>query len=71
MKIVTAAWVIVRLLALVVLSWLLVGLASPTPDPLVVGLGWLLVIGLVLAMPPSRRVVSRWISNGQLRRTAR
>lgn len=71
MQILTAAGVIIRLLALVVLSWLLVGLVSPTPDPLVVNLGWLLVTGLVLAVPPSRRAVSRWIGKGWPGRTAR
>jgi hypothetical protein len=35
----TAVAVIVRLLALAVLSWLLVAFASPTEDPFVVNVG--------------------------------
>jgi hypothetical protein len=55
----TAVVVIVRLLALAALSWLLVAFASPTADPFVVNVGWLLAIGVVLTVPPSRRVVFR------------
>jgi hypothetical protein len=70
MKIMTAVMVVVRLVTLVLLSWLVVGLASPTPDPFVIDVGWLLMITVVLAIPVSRRIVSRWVSTGRLRRTS-
>ncbi|MGX7673720.1 hypothetical protein [Plantactinospora sp. DSM 117369] len=70
MRITAAIVVIVRLLALAVLSWLLVAFASPTPDPFVVGVGWLLAMGVVLTVPQSRRFVVRWVGTGQLTRSS-
>ena len=70
MKIMSALAVTVRLSALLALSWLLVGLASPTPDPLIVDLAWLGVVAVVLSIPVSRQVLSLWVSTGRLRRAA-
>jgi len=67
----TAIAVTIRLSLLLTASWLLVGLVSPTADPFVVNLSWLVLIALALAIPASRRGLSRWISTGSLRRTAR
>jgi hypothetical protein len=69
-KIMGATAVTVRLSALLTVSWLLVGLASPTPDPLIVDLAWLVIVALVLSIPVSRRVLSSWVSSGRLRRTS-
>jgi hypothetical protein len=69
-KIVSAIAVTVRLSVLLALSWLLVGLASPTPDPLVVDLAWLAMVALVLSIPVSRHALSFWVSTGRLRRTS-
>jgi hypothetical protein len=68
MKIMTAAAVTTRALVLFMVSWLLVGLATPTPDPFVVSLGWLVMTVLVLTVPVTRRVMFRWVSTGRLRR---
>jgi hypothetical protein len=70
-KIMSAVAVVVRLLARAALSWIVVALAAPTADPLVVSVGWLLVIAVVLVAPPSRRVAVRWIATGRLKRSSR
>ena len=62
--------VTVRLLVLLVVSWLLVGFATPTTDPFVVNLAWLVIVAVVLSIPVSRRVTSYWVSTGRLRRTS-
>lgn len=70
MTVTTAFAVIARLLTLLVLSWLLVAFAAGTVDPFLTDLAWLLAIGAVMAIPPSRRTVSRWITTGRLRRAS-
>jgi hypothetical protein len=62
----TAIAVTVRLLVLLLVSWLLVGFATPTGDPFAVNVVWLAMIALALSIPVSRRVTSHWISTGRL-----
>jgi len=62
--------VTVRLLVLLLVSWLLVGLATPTADPFAVNVAWLAIVVLALSIPVSRRAMSYWVSTGRLRRTS-
>ena len=62
--------VTVRLFALLAVSFWLVGLASPTPDPFTTALAWLVIVALALSIPVSRRVVSHWIGTDRLKRTS-
>jgi len=69
-KIVTAIAVTVRLLVLLLVSWLLAGLAMPTPDPFAVNVVWLAIVALALSIPVSCRVMSHWVKTGRLRPTS-
>lgn len=59
MNVVYGVTVAFRLLVLVGLTWALSVVVTPTPDPFLVALGGLAAAGLVLLVPPVRRLVFR------------
>lgn len=61
---------VLRSVVLVIVSMVLVFLVSPTVDPFLANLEWLLVAAVALAIPPSRRLIVRWVTTGRLRRPA-
>jgi len=61
-------WSLVRLLAFVVLSWVLLGWVAPWPDPIAIGVAWLLLVIVLLAIPWTRWRLLRWIVNGRFGR---
>lgn len=70
MRIADAIATTLRFVALLGVSWLLVAFASPTPDPFIIVVAWLGLLGLLVSIPMSRVVVSSWIRSGRLRGTS-
>lgn len=71
MEIRSAIGVAARATLLLVLTWALVAVASPSPDPFLIGLVWLGGIALILAAGPGRRQVLSWVGTGRLHRASR
>jgi hypothetical protein len=63
-----ALGVVLRLVVSVLLSFFLVQLAVPLPDPVLVDSAWLLLIVVLMLVEPTRLLIGRWITTGRLRR---
>jgi hypothetical protein len=66
MRIVAAFDMLLRAFVLVVLSSS-AALLLPTPDPFLLTVTWVLFIGVLLAVPPTRRFLLRWIRTGRVK----